>query len=353
MRVSWAVAAALWAGAEAGTAWADGSQAGIPSLAPPTPAQATASGAFVAGPAARWTLRAAPPEDGQPPEGPRTTPPVEVTGRRPVPPPPAVPEPFVGPTESAPFGPYGAPEWVTQRRWSTVRAYVLPQGQVEFESWWRGRYYGDGADSKHRFQEEIGIGLGGRFQLDLYGNVEKEGDADAEYAATQVEVRYALANWDCLWGNPTLYGEYKFGANDRSDVWEAKLLLADDFCASPCWHWGVNLFYERQIEDEEEIEWGVSGAVSRSIIDQRLALGVEAKVQRTTAKGSRDDPEIACVIGPSLQIRFDDDTHLDIAPLFGVTDDAPDLELYVVFGIALGGGSGSGAWGGPSSTRSR
>lgn len=289
----------------------------------------------------------------EPPKGPRTTPPVDVVGR----PPPgpeagASPSPWFGPTEAAPFGPYGAPEWISQRRFATTRAYVIPQGQVEFESWWKGKYPKHG-DATHLFQEEISVGLPYRFQLDLYGNILEEPGEDTFYSGTQVELRYALADWDCLPGNPTLYGEWKFNTRGASDAWEAKLLLSDDVCGAPCWHWGVNFFYEKEIEGSEEIEMGFSAAIGRGIVDQRLSIGLEAQYERTTAKGSRDDPEVEFLLGPSVQIRFDDDTHLDVVPLFGLTRDSPDLEIFVIFGIALGGGSGSGAWGGPASASSR
>src|SRR5207248_5263948 len=136
-------------------------------------------------------------------------------------------------------------EWVSQRPWATTRAYVLPTWQVEFESWWKGKFPKHGGAAEHLFQEEIAVGLPWRLQVDLYGNFEKNGDEDAFYSGTQIEVRHALADWGCLFGNPTLYGEWKFNERDAPDAWEAKLLLADDFGRDPCWHWGVNLFYER------------------------------------------------------------------------------------------------------------
>jgi len=356
-RVGWVAAAIAaivsgWAGA--GIARADE----LVPLPRPTPDEVAAT-------VARVDRAAVPPKElkvawraaDEPPPGPRTMEPVDVYGNRPAPSPVPAPmptqEPWFGPTESAPFGPYGAPEWVSQRRWATTRAYVLPTWQVEFESWWKGKFPKHGGDQEHLFQEEIAVGLPHRFQLDLYGNFEKNEGEDAIYSGTQLELRYALADWDCLWGNPTLYGEWKFNTHGASDAWEVKFLLADDLGCSPCWHWGVNLFYEREIEDEETEEMGATAALSRSVIDQRLSLGVEAQYERTTVKGSRNDPEQEFLLGPSVQVRFNADTHLDIVPLFGLTEDSPAVEIFVVFGIALGGGSGSGAWGGPASARSR
>jgi hypothetical protein len=247
-------------------------------------------------------------------------------------------------------GPYGQPEWTTQRRFTTTRAYVLAPWQVELETWWKGKIR-HGVRPDHLFQEEIGIGLPCRFQLDLYGNWANPSDGDLHYATTQVEVRYALADWNCLPLNPTLYGEWKFNTRDDPDAWEVKLLLAQEF--GPCWRGAVNLFYEREVAGQEAIEMGVSAATAWTVIDRRLSLGVEAQIERATEKGSRGDPSVEVLLGPSVQVRFGHNTHLDVVPLLGLTSDAPDLEMYVNFGIDIGpASSGHGTYV-PTATRSR
>ena len=54
-----------------------------------------------------------------------------------------------------------------------------------------------------------------------------------------------------------------------------------------------------------------------------------------------------------MQVCFGPSTHLDIAPLFGVTDDAPSMKLYVVFGIDIGPRGREGGWLNPISAGAR
>lgn len=111
-------------------------------------------------------------------------------------------------SEDDPVGVYGQPEWTTRRRFARSRVYVLPEGQWEFEQWWRGTFdHGDGP--AHLFQEEIGVGLPHRFQLDLYGNWEHE-ESTTFWSGVQPELRWAPADWGVLPLNPTLYLEYKW-----------------------------------------------------------------------------------------------------------------------------------------------
>lgn len=294
---------------------------------------------------------------GAPP--PRTGPGVDVLAPTPAPVPYApAPTPRYTPggsgaeREGARVGPYGQPEWTTQRRWTRVRAYVLAPWQVELESWWYGKYEDLDEDGTHLFQEEVGVGLPGRLQLDLYGNFEKKPGEDAYYKETQVELRWALADWGCLPLNPTLYGEYKVRARaDDPDVVEAKLLLADEL--SPRWHAGVNLVYERELDGEEEEVLGASAALSFTVCDQRFSVGLEAQVERVTVAGARDDAEVEVLVGPSFQVRLSPRTHLDVVPLFGLTEESADLKVYAVFGLDIGPCSVEDRYGGPTALRSR
>jgi hypothetical protein len=249
-------------------------------------------------------------------------------------------------------GPYGQPEWTTDRRWARVRSYVLPPWQVEVESWMRARYGRHDEGDRYLFQEEIGIGLPHRFQLDVYLNFQDDMEQSLHFKETQLELRWALADWDCLWLNPTLYAEYRIHDDpDESDAVEAKLLLSDDI--APRWVGGVNLVYERELSGEEEEVLGLTGAVSYSLIDQRLYVGAEAQWERATVEGARDEGEDTWYLGPSVSIRFNRRTHLDIAPLFGLNDASERLQLFVVLGVDIGPGSGEGGWLDPVAARSR
>ena len=58
----------------------------------------------------------------------------------------------------------------------------------------------------HRLLEEVEIGLPYRMQLDLYNDIEGDEKGRFHYQSFNVELRYALADWGKIWGNPTFYG---------------------------------------------------------------------------------------------------------------------------------------------------
>ena len=255
-----------------------------------------------------------------------------------------------GLNEEARVGPYEQPEWTTQRRFPTTRVYVQRQPwKVSFEQWWRGRFFRDGSDG-HLLQEELSLGLPYRFQFDLYENwvVDDHGDVDHHDVAT--ELRWALADWGKIPLNPTLYGEWKFvDGSQGSDVFELKVLLGEEL--APRWHWGLNLIYEQETGGGRAAEWAWSQGVSYTLQDQRWGLGVEMKFSHETEEGSRGDAEIKFLLGPSLQWRPTQRTHLDIVPLIGATHDAPRVEAFVVFGFDFGRVKGQQY--APASTRSK
>jgi hypothetical protein len=231
-------------------------------------------------------------------------------------------------------GPYKQPGWTTRRRFATTRAYVLPPGQIELEAWWRGTWPED-SGPKERVQGEVGIGLPYRLQLDLYVNFEDPAGAEIEWDGTAVELRWALADWDEILWNPTLYAEWKLVAAGP-DVYELKLLLSDDL--GPRWRGAVNAIYEAQDSGAEETEIAVSAAVSYTVTDDKFYVGLETKINRVTEGGPDGAPDVEVLLGPSFQWRPTPRTHLDIVPLFGLTGDSPDAQIFVVMGIDLGPG---------------
>jgi hypothetical protein len=52
--------------------------------------------------------------------------------------------------------------------------------------------------------------------------------------------------------------------------------------------------------------------------------------------GARGEAAHELSVGPSIQIRPTTDSHLDVVALFGVTEDAADIETFVIFGYAFG-----------------
>jgi hypothetical protein len=129
--------------------------------------------------------------------------------------------------------------------------------------------------------------------------------------------------------------EWRF-RNHVADSYEFVLALGEEI--APRWHWGANLFYEQQVGDDHEREFAGSQAVSFTLIDEKLSVGVEMKLVDETDDLDRHS-HLVFLIGPSVQWRPTPRTHLDIVPLFGTTDPSPRLETFVFFGIDFGPGS--------------
>lgn len=232
--------------------------------------------------------------------------------------------------EETPDGANGEPEWVRQRRFSLTRIYIQQApGHVGVETWFRTRHYDDGVVTL-RSKNEIEIGLPGRMQLDIYENLVDEDDGEGWHQEeVAVELRYAFADWNKIWGNPTLYFEYAFAA-DGPDVIEPKLLLGGEFCEG--WHWGMNFILEHQMWGEESNEWGYAAGLSKTIVDNKFSIGLETKI----TKADGEDTEL--ILGPSIQWRPSDNSHVDLVALAGLTDNAPNAECWLIFGFDFGAG---------------
>ena len=243
------------------------------------------------------------------------------------------------PKEEALVGPYQQSEWTQHRRFSTTRIYVQqPPGGVEFEHWIEIRVPKPGGKAQEvRMREEFEFGLGGRFQLDLYMLTEWTQDRQSvantfEWRGWSGEIRWALADWNVIPGNPTLYFEYIFRNGDENFI-EPKLLLGGEFCAGL--HWGVNFVYERELgkHSERTEELKLTGGLSYTVVDQKLGFGpafewaYEAEYSGGTAGRSREFH-----FGPSLQYRPIPKAHINIEPLWGLTGESKRLKMFLIFG---------------------
>lgn len=225
------------------------------------------------------------------------------------------------------IGPYSQPRWTARRSFTNTRVYVRPPGTAELEYWLRPTV--DDGETDIRTLYELSIGLGHRLQLDLYLRNDTEGDDGETLLGQQVELRYALADWGKIPGNPTLYGEW-VGLEQRPDKFEAKLLLGDEL--APRWHWGVNLVGEFETSGEREYEYQLTGGLSHTVVDSKLSLGVEGQVIAVDTKEDRGDYDWAYLLGPSVQYRPLPQVHVTFAPLVGLTEDSPDFRAFLVIG---------------------
>jgi hypothetical protein len=232
------------------------------------------------------------------------------------------------------IGDYAQPRWTAARRFSETRVYVIPKGQADFEYWLIPVIPKGGGPADFKSQYEVEFGLPGRFQLDLYAVAHKTGTKDGTFAIDEqkVEVRYALADWGKLWGNPTFYLEWN-QVSAAPDHVEAKLLLGGEITSG--WHWGSNFVWEHEIAGEQENanEW--TTGISYTVRDSRFSVGAESQLALVNAldsAGRRGSFSKGFVIGPSLQFRPLPQMHIDFAPLVGVTDSSPRMKTFVVLG---------------------
>jgi hypothetical protein len=231
-------------------------------------------------------------------------------------------EPLPELVEEDRVGSYEQPRWSTNRRFPTTRMYVIPAGKAEAEYWmrWTGPLDAFTAQREVRNYYEMGFGLGHRLQLDVYLVTQQEGkgeNAPIELKREQVEIRYALADWGKLWGNPTLYLEYQRRSGENDWI-EPKILIGGGI--APGWHGAFNLVLERELGGNAENEWDLTGGISRTIVDQVFHVGVEAYAEVHDRRGDRfkfGQGERLFLAGPSFLWHPVAPMHLLISPLFG------------------------------------
>lgn len=272
---------------------------------------------------------------------------------------------------------YGAPAEFSRSRFSSLtNAYVLPPYAV-----FAGLIYeGDALRYNrpdHLVTEEIEVGLPHRFGVAIENGVEayRRRVQDTSFS---LEGRYALADWNKIPLNPTLFAEYRKGIGDIlhdegapeplekgegkeaaeqtsahiPDAVEVRLLLAQDFHEK--FEWALNLFFEQEIEADRGREWGFAQSLTAPVLaGERLKVGVEMQYSNFTDKDTRDDPAQRFVIGPTIIFKPTLNTRVDLSPLFGVTDDAPRVQAFAVLSYTFGGGHEAPGAEAPASTRNR
>ena len=274
---------------------------------------------------------------------------------------------------------YGAPPEFSRSRFSNaVNAYVLPPWAFFFGTLFEGQGFRHGPPD-YLFTQEIEMGLPWRFNIATEAQFERfNGGGGAR--SVSLEARWALADWNKIPLNPTLFAEYKFGVGTIRheevkppgeeggggeeeeeeeggppkvpDAYEFRLLLAQDFGEHV--EWAMNWFFEKENTGDRGREWGFSQALMTPVLlpNERLKIGVEMLYKNLTVKDTRGDPENIFVIGPTLAWKPSAHTRLDVSPLFGTTDDSPVADVFVAFSW-LFGGEGAEAAEAPVSSRFR
>src|SRR6266511_4380986 len=253
---------------------------------------------------------------------------------------------------------YGAPPGISRSRFSnTTQAYVLPPCSFFFGEVYEGQGFRHGPPD-HVFNQEIEMGLPYHFGIAAEAKFELfNGGGGAE--TVSLEARWALADWNKIPLNPTLFAEYKFGVGTIRhedvppppgggeeeeeggppkvpDAYEVRLLLAQEFFGRV--EWAMNWFFEKENTGDRGREWGFSQSVMTPILlpNERLKVGVEMEYKNFTVKDTRGDPMNSFVIGPTIAWKPTSQTRLDVSPLFGCTNDSPVADVFVAFSWLFG-----------------
>ena len=215
-------------------------------------------------------------------------------------------------------GDYAQPRWTATRRFPTTRVYVVPAGKMEFEWWFKAVSPLDDPVDGHSIETryEWEMGLGHHLQLDLY----LVGSQGAGYEAfsmnkEKIEVRWALADYGAIWGNPTLYVEWTH-ENGKDDALEGKVLLGGEL--APKWHGGLNLVFERGLGGEKANVYEVTAGISYTLVDETLSLGLEGKAELEDLDGARGAFAQTYVAGPSLSWSPVPPARILFVPMFGL-----------------------------------
>jgi hypothetical protein len=255
---------------------------------------------------------------------------------------------------------YGAPPGLSRSRFSnTVNAYVLPPWSFFFGELFEGQGFRHGPPD-YLFTQEIEMGLPYRFNIAAESQFERfNGGGDAQ--TVSLEARWALADWNKIPLNPTLFAEYKFGVGTIRheevppppaggeeeeeeggppkvpDAYEVRLLLAQDFFERV--EWAMNWFFEKENTGDRGREWGFSQAAMMPVLlpNERLKVGIEMEYRNITTKDTRGDAVNSFTIGPTVAWKPTRSTRLDISPLFGCTHDSPVADVFVAFSWLFGG----------------
>jgi len=229
------------------------------------------------------------------------------------------------------------PRWTARRRFTETRSYVIPTDTFELEYWSIVEVpRKDGPkDAPHvttvETQYEFEMGLPYRFQADVYGVSHSDGNNKGfNFDQQKLELRWALADWNVIPGNPTLYAEYIWNNKPEADHTEFKLLWTGD--VNERMHWAYNNVYEHEMGGAGTNSYEATAGLSYTIKDEKLSIGMEAKLAYEDTDNHRGLHSPEFLIGPSIQFSPLKQMHVDWAPLFGATHRSDQFKSLLIVG---------------------
>lgn len=233
---------------------------------------------------------------------------------------------------NAPFavvGEYGQPEWTLTRKFPSTRVYVMtPPKAVIYEKWFDIRDRQNGP-VQVRMRDEFAFGLGNRLELDLYAHTVYDGPENKKqftWRGFSWEVRYALADWGKIFGNPTLYFEHKL-LNGQQGI-EPKLLLGDRIGKTD-YIWGLNAIYEANIADTKEAqerEYAATLSIAK-VLTKHVTLGISTMYRYNDYGGGFHE----WYAGPNFQYKINSAAHLSLEYMPRLLKDGYGSRSFIIF----------------------
>lgn len=242
------------------------------------------------------------------------------------------------PGENKMVGDYAQPEWSARRPFPGVSVYVQPGEQYELEAGFQEGTTPSGSP-RREWSQELEVGLGHRWQAavgNTYANFREDARRPLQWheASLSVSTRYALANWGKLPLNPALGVGWRFNSS-APDASSCQLVLGDEF--TPRLHWAADFQYERQTGGSQLSESTAATALTYSVTNETLNVGVQAQWKRSLeiadAKSERTE------IGPCIQYRPRDQLHFDCVVLWGIERSRAVHTIILSAGFEFGKGA--------------
>lgn len=243
------------------------------------------------------------------------------------------------PGENKIIGTYGQPEWSARRPFPGVSVYVVPDGEYEFEVGFDRQTLPTGA-ARREWTQELEIGLGHRWQLALQNSArdfreDGAGPLGWHEDSLTASLRHALGDWGKVPLNPALSFGWR-AISGAPGAAQAGVVVGGEL--TPRWHWAANVGAERQLRRSGSREVAGDAALTYSIANETLNLGVQAGW-----KSRHGEDTLAATYahaGPCLQFRPWDEVHLNAVYLRSDgSRGAPRNELQISIGFEFGDGA--------------
>jgi high-affinity iron transporter len=221
-----------------------------------------------------------------------------------------------------------------------VTSPYVEKGELELE--WKGGLTHDDDDDEQdgawKQKASVGYGFTDRLQMEIEGEVEKEGDdGNTEFSALALEGKLQLTERGQYWADVGLKGEYEFNMLGDADKIEGKLLLAKD---TGQFSHKANLSLEREVgeDSEDETEGGFAWS-SRYRYNAAFEPGFELHSEFGDISNTGDFDEQGHKLGPVFYGKIGHIKY-DVGYLAGISDSAPDgtFKAIIEYEIPLNAG---------------